>query len=173
MFFIELEYRDKEKNGSSDNTYMRELIHEQKTMLRFHISYPVGNAFILKNRVEYHINKDVPKNGPSCYLIYQDVLYNPENQPFSFAFRYALFDSPKGAVYAYENDVLNAFSIGSFYHKGMRIYLLGKVKLRKKLDINAKIGCTIYSDVNEIGSGLEKIEGNVKTDGKLQLIWKL
>ena len=173
MFFIELEYRDKEKNGSSDNTYMRELIHEQKTMLRFHISYPVGNDFILKNRVEYHINKDVPKNGTSCYLIYQDILYNPENQPFSFAFRYALFDSPKGAVYAYENDVLNSFSIGSFYHKGMRIYLLGKVKLRKKLDINAKIGCTIYSDVNEIGSGLEKIEGNVKTEGKLQLIWKL
>ena len=173
MFFIELEYRDKEKNGSSDNTYMRELIHEQKTMLRFHISYPVGNDFILKNRVEYHINKDVPKNGTSCYLIYQDILYNPENQPFSFAFRYALFDSPKGAVYAYENDVLNSFSIGSFYHKGMRIYLLGKVKLRKKLDINAKIGCTIYRDVNEIGSGLEKIEGNVKTEGKLQLIWKL
>ena len=112
------------------------------------------------------------KNG-TCYLIYQDVLYNPDNQPFSLAFRYALFDSPTGAVYAYENDVLNAFAIGSFYHKGMRIYLLGKVKLRWGLAINAKIGCTIYSDVNEIGSGLERIEGNVKTDGKLQLIWKI
>ena len=112
------------------------------------------------------------KNGTS-YLIYQDILYNPETCPYSFAFRYALFDSPNGAIYAYENDVVNSFSIGSFYHKGMRIYLLGKVKLRWGLAINAKIGCTIYSDVNEIGSGLEKIEGNVKTDGKLQLVWKL
>lgn len=169
LFFIQLKYKKKEKNGSSGNTYMRSLIHEQKTMLRFHITYPVGNDFTLKNRVEYH----VLKNGTSCYLIYQDILYNPENQPFSLAFRYMLFNSPSGAVYAYENDILSSFSIGSFYHKGLRIYLLGKIKLFRKLAINAKIGCTIYDDVNEIGSGLEKIEGNVKTEGKLQLIWKL
>lgn len=173
LFFIELKYRDKEKNGPNENTYMRYLIHERKTSLRFHITYPVGYNFILKNRVEYNVS-DVQNSGTTkSYLIYQDILYNPVNQQFSFAFRYALFNSPSGAVYAYENDVLNSFSIGSFYHKGMRIYLLGKVKLRCRLAINAKIGCTIYSDVNEIGSGLEKIEGNVKTDGKLQLVWKL
>ncbi len=172
LFFIQLRYKDKEKNGPSDNSYMRYLIHERKMSLRFHVTYPVGDNFILKNRVEFSKDMNATKNG-TCYLIYQDVLYNPDNQPFSLAFRYALFDSPTGAVYAYENDVLNAFAIGSFYHKGMRIYLLGKVKLRWGLAINAKIGCTIYSDVNEIGSGLERIEGNVKTDGKLQLIWKI
>ncbi|MBQ2188929.1 MAG: hypothetical protein II401_10305 [Bacteroidales bacterium] len=173
LFFIELRYKDKEKNGSSENIYMRELIHERKMSLRFHIAYHIGYNFTLKNRVEYNINNTGYETGVSSYLIYQDILYNPENQPFSFAFRYALFDSPSGAVYAYENDVLNSFSIGSFYHKGMRIYLLGKVKLRWGLSVNAKIGSTIYSDVNEIGSGLERIEGNVKTDGKLQLVWKL
>ena len=172
LFFIQLKYKDKEKNGSSENTYMRSLIHDRKISLRFHVTYPVGNDFTLKNLVEYIINNDVPKNG-ICYLIYQDILYNPESQPYSLAFRYALFDSPTGAVYTYENDILNSFSIGSFYHKGIRIYLLGKIKLRCRLAINAKIGCTVYSDVNEIGSGLEKIEGNVKTDGKLQLVWKL
>ena len=172
LFFIQLQYKDKEKNGSSENTYMRNIIHDRKISFRFHVIYPIGNDFTLKNRVEYIVNKDVPKNG-TCYLIYQDVLYNPENQPFSLAFRYALFDSPIGAVYAYENDVLNAFAIGSFYHKGMRIYLLGKIKLRWGFAINVKIGCTIYSEVNEIGSGLEKIDGNVKTDGKLQLVWKI
>lgn len=172
LFFIQLRYNDKEKNGPGENTYMRYLIHERKMSLRFHVTYPVGNNFILKNRVEFSKNLDKSKNGTS-YLIYQDVLYNPENQSFSFAFRYALFDSPNGAVYAYENDILNSFAIGSFYHKGMRIYLLGKVKLRWGVAINAKIGCTFYTDVNEIGSGLELIEGNLKTDGKLQLVWKL
>ena len=165
LFFIQLRYIDKEKNGSAENTYMRYLVHERKTMVRFHVTYPVSNGLLLKNRVEYHTN--------NSYLVYQDILYNPDNHPFSIAFRYALFDSPRGAVYAYENDILNAFSIGGLYHKGMRIYLLGKVKLRYGIAVNAKIGCTIYSDVNEIGSGLERIEGNVKTDGKLQLVWKL
>lgn len=172
LFFIQLRYNDKEKNGPGENTYMRYLIHERKMSLRFHVTYPVGNNFILKNRVEFSKNLDKSKNGTS-YLIYQDVLYNPENKSFSFAFRYALFDSPNGAVYAYENDILNSFAIGSFYHKGLRIYLLGKVKLRWGVAINAKIGCTFYTDVNEIGSGLELIEGNLKTDGKLQLVWKL
>ena len=172
LFFIELKYKDKEKNGPDENTYMRELIHERKMTLRFHITYPVGYNFTLKNRVEYNIDNVQNDDATKSYLIYQDILYNPENKPFSFAFRYALFDSQSGAVYAYENDVLNLFSIGSFYHKGMRIYLLGKVRLRCGLAINAKIGCTVYSDVNEIGSGLELIEGNVKTDGKLQLVWK-
>ena len=172
LFFIQLRYKDKEKNGPNENTYMRGLIHDRKMSFRFHVIYPVGTDITLKNRVEYIVNKDVQRNG-TCYLIYQDILYNPESRPYSFAFRYALFDSPTGAVYAYENDILNAFAIGSFYHKGMRIYLLGKVKLRWGLAINAKIGCTIYSDINEIGSGLEKIDGNVKTDGKLQMIWKL
>lgn len=172
LFFIQLRYNDKEKNGPGENTYMRYLIHERKMSLRFHVTYPVGNNFILKNRVEFSKNLDISKNGTS-YLIYQDVLYNPENQSFSFAFRYALFDSQNGAVYAYENDILNSFAIGSFYHKGLRIYLLGKVKLRWGVAINAKIGCTFYTDLNEIGSGLELIEGNLKTDGKLQLVWKL
>ena len=172
LFFIQLRYKDKEKNGSSENTYMRDLVHERKLSLKFHVTYPVGNAFLLKNCVQLSKNKDVLKNG-TCYLIYQDILYNPENKPFSVAFRYALFDSPIGAVYMYENDVLNAFAIGSFYHKGMRIYMLGKVRLRSRLSLNAKLGYTVYSDVNEIGSGLEKIDGNVKTEGKLQMILKL
>ena len=151
---------------------MRYLVHDRKFSLRIHATYPVGNDFILKNCVEFCKNKDVPKSS-TCYLIYQDVLYNPENKVISFAFRYALFDSPIGAVYAYENDILNSFSIGSLYHKGKRIYFLCKVKLRKMLVINAKIAWTIYDDINEIGSGLEKIEGNVKADAKIQLVLKL
>ena len=172
LIIIKLRYSDKEKNGPNENTYMRYLVHDRKFSLRFHATYPVGNDFILKNCVEFCKNKYVPKSS-TCYLIYQDVLYNPENKVISFAFRYALFDSPIGAVYAYENDILNSFSIGSLYHKGKRIYFLCKVKLRKMLTINAKIAWTIYDDINEIGSGLEKIEGNVKADAKIQLVLKL
>ena len=63
--------------------------------------------------------------------------------------------------------------VGGLNHKGMRIYLLAKAKLFRRLSVNAKIGSTIYSDIDEIGSGLEKIEGNVKTEAKLQIIWKI
>lgn len=173
LFFIQLSYKDKEKNGSSENTYTRKLVHERKTMLRFHISYPVTETFLLKNRAEFHINNTEYQAIAKSFLIYQDIVYNHKVKPISLSFRYALFDSPDGSVYAYENDVLYSFSIGSLNHKGMRLYLVGKVKIAKIVSINAKIGCTIYSDIDEIGTGLEMIEGNVKTDGKIQLIVKL
>lgn len=173
LFFIELKYKDKEINGSSKSTYMRKLANERKKMLRFHITYPIGESFTLKNRAEYHIIKTDLEQTTKSYLIYQDIIFNPTEKPVNLSFRYALFDSPVGAVYAYENDVLYSFSIGSMYHKGMRMYLVAKYKFSKILSLYAKIGCTIYSDINEIGSDLEKIEGNVKTDGKLQMILKL
>ena len=165
LFVLNLRYKDKEKNGPGDNVYMRQLIHDRKWSLRFHITYPVGEAFMLKNSVEYDFSLS--------YLIYQDIQYKPDGGPFSLAFRYTLFDSPEGMIYAYENDILDAFSTGGLSHKGIRIYLLVKAKILKKLSVNAKIGTTVYSDIDEIGSGLELIEGNVKTDAKLQLIWKI
>lgn len=165
LLVIRLRYKDKEKNGPNDGVFMRPLTHERSWSLRFHIVYPAGDSFLLKNYVEYDLDKS--------YLIYQDIQYKPDHKPFSLAFRYTLFNCLSGMLYAYENDVLNAFSIGGLNHKGMRIYLLAKVKLFRQLSVNAKIGSTIYSDINEIGSGLEKIEGNVKTEAKLQIIWKI
>ena len=55
----------------------------------------------------------------------------------------------------------------------MRMYAVGRAMLNKKLTINAKIGATIYHDIDEIGSGLEKIEGNIKCDATIQMILKL
>lgn len=173
LFFIELRHKNKEKNGSGEAIYMRKLIHERKTMLRFHITYPIGESLILKNRAEYHINKTDYQSNTNSFLIYQDVMYSPVERPISFVFRYALFDSPDGSVYAYENDVLYSFSISSMNHQGMRLYLLAKLKFAKIVSLNAKIGCTIYNDINDIGSDLEKIDGNVKADVKLQMIIKL
>lgn len=173
LFLIELRHKDKEVNGSSEMTYMRKLVHERKTMLRVHITYPIGESVTLKNRAECHFNRTDYKSCSKSYLIYQDIIYNPPEKSINLSFRYALFDSPVGAIYAYENDVLYSFSIGSMYHKGMRMYLVAKYNFSKIASLNAKIGCTIYSDIDEISSGLEKIEGKVKTDGKLQVILKL
>ena len=55
----------------------------------------------------------------------------------------------------------------------MRFYLLGKVKLFNSLTLYARIGRTIYSDRDVVGSGLTQIEGNHKTDLKVEAVWKL
>ena len=68
--------------------------------------------------------------------------------------------------------MLYSFSVPAFYGKGMRIYLMGKAKLFNALTLYARIGRTIYSDRDAIGSGLTLIEGYHKTDLKVEIVWK-
>ena len=74
-------------------------------------------------------------------------------------------------MYAYENDVLYAFAVGGLSGKGVRTYLVGKVKAFNQIQISGKVGFTFYDDKTVIGSGLETIENHWRGDGKLQIVW--
>ena len=170
LLFIEYRNKSKMKN-CNDNVFQKYLIEEKSNMLRFHASYSLSDAITLKNRVEYHFNKSNNKKNNS-YLIYQDIIYNPKEKPYNIAFRYELFNAEKGSVYAYENDVLYAFAVGGLSGKGIRTYLVGKIKLYN-IQISGKIGFTFYDNKDVIGSGLETIDNNWCGDGKIQLIWTI
>ncbi|MGN0032341.1 MAG: helix-hairpin-helix domain-containing protein [Candidatus Limimorpha sp.] len=173
LFYIQLKYKAKETNHYDYNTYTKKNSKESKSVFRIHASYTIGDRITCRNRAEYHISDTEEEVPEHSYLIYQDISYHSIQRPYSFDFRYAVFDSPSGAVYTYESDVSNTFASTGFYHKGIRIYLVGKATIYNKLNINAKVGITIYSDVDEIGSGLEKIDGNIKSDATIQMILKL
>lgn len=172
LFFIEYRNRKKMKNTSRNDVYQRFLIEEKYNMFRIHAAYLITNNITLKNRVEYHFNNNEDGDYNS-YLLYQDILYNPIDKQYSLAFRYELFNAEKGSVYAYENDVLYSFAVGGLSGKGIRAYLVGKIKLFNQIQITGKIGVTIYDNKTEIGSGLETIYNNWRSDCKLQLIWSI
>lgn len=172
LFFIEYRNKSKTKNTTNKNIFQKYLIEDKSNMIRFHASYSLSKHITLKNRIEYHFNKDENGNNYS-YLIYQDILYNPEEKSYNLAFRYELFNAKKGSVYAYENDVLYAFAVGGLSGKGIRTYIVSKIKPYEKLQISGKIGFTFYDNKNTIGSGLEEIENNWRGDGKLQIIWSI
>jgi hypothetical protein len=170
LLFIEFRNKIKMKNTSNDNVFQKFLIDEKFNMIRFHATYNITNNITLKNRTEYHFNfyEDGKKNS---YLIYQDIIYKPYGKTYDLAFSYELFNAEQGSVYAYENDILYAFAVGGLSDKGIRTYLVGKTKLFNNLQISGKIGVTFYNNKVEIGSGLETIENNYRTDGKIQMIW--
>lgn len=171
LFFLEYRNKNKMKNTGTSETFQKYLIEEKNNMIRFHASYNLSERISLKNRIEYHFNKYEEGNYNS-YLIYQDIIYNSNEKKYSIAFRYELFNAEKGNLYAYENDVLYAFAVNSLSAKGIRTYIVGKIKFWERLQLSSKIGFTFYDDKEEIGSGLEAIEGKWKGDGKLQMIWR-
>ena len=173
--YLQLRSKTKMKNSTDGQVFSHYPIFYTKNSVRFNISYKIGRDFTAGNKAEYaHYHNEDGTNEHGYYLC-QDIAFKPEEKPYSLTFRYALFDAKdyNARIYAYENDVLYSFSVPALYGKGMRIYLLGKVKLFNALTLYARIGRTIYSDRDEIGSGLTLIEGNHKTDLKVEAIWKL
>ncbi len=173
--FLQLRSKTKMKNSTDGMVFTHYPILYTKNAIRFNINYAIGRDFQCSNKAEYAHYRNDDGSNEHGYFLCQDIAYKPEDKPYSLTLRYAIFDAKdyNARIYTYENDVLYSFSVPALYGKGMRIYLLGKVKPFNALTLYARIGRTIYSDRDMIGSGLTLIEGNHKTDLKVEAIWKL
>lgn len=173
--YLQFRSKTKMKNSTDGQVFTHYPIFYTKNSVRFNINYKIGRDFTAGNKAEYAHYRNDDGSNEHGYFLCQDIAYKPEDKPYSLTFRYALFDAQdyNARIYAYENDVLYSFSVPALYGKGMRVYLLGKLKLINALTLYARIGRTIYSDRDQIGSGLTLIEGNHKTDLKVEVIWKL
>ncbi|MDB4533742.1 helix-hairpin-helix domain-containing protein [Vicingaceae bacterium] len=174
--YIRIREKDKQENTALDLTEgIDYLVFEKQTNYRFNYSYKISESFKIKGRAEL-VNYDKEESPfETGYLLYQDIVYKPKSSPFSFAFRYGIFDteSYNSRIYAYENDVLYAFSIPAYYNRGTRTYLTVKYKIKRGIDLWLRYGLTYYDNVDVISAGgLEEIQGNHKQVVKAQVRFK-
>lgn len=173
--YIRVRERSKYENTDIDlEDGIDYIVPRKQTSYRYHVSYKISPAFTLKNRVEL-MNVD-HQGSPfeTGYLVYQDVVYQALNSPLQFSLRYGIFetDSYESRIYAYENDVLYAFSIPAYYNRGTRTYLTVRYKIKRGIDVWLRYGLTYYENLDVISSGLEEITGNTKSDVKFQVRFK-
>ena len=153
---------------------MSPVIAQPKQNWRTQINFKISPSLILRNRVEmvwFDIKGREPEKG---YLAYFDLLYKPVLKPYSGNIRVQYFetDGYNSRLYAYENDVLNSFSIPVFYDKGYRYYFNAGYDINKKLTIWLKWAQTLFSNKNLIGSGLDEIKANKKSELRVQISYK-
>lgn len=146
------------------------LVPVKQDNYRFNISYKISRAVTMHSRVEYLTLDKEGSDNENGFLIYQDINVKPMGFPLSFNLRYALFDtkSYNSRIYAYENDVLYYYSIPSFYYRGSRFYINVRYRIVKGIDCWLRYAQTVYSNQKTIGSGLDEIDGNSKSEVKLQ-----
>ena len=168
----------KRSRGRNDNSISNEglkgLSQENLVNYRLHFAYKVTKEIELKSRVEftrYTIGNGQNEDG---LLIYQDLSYKKLSFPLSFSLRYALFDTESfnSRIYAYENDVLYAFSIPAFNGRGTRFYVTTKYRIKRGVDLWVRFAQTYYADRTVVGSGKEAIQGNTRSEIKAQLRFK-
>ncbi len=143
----------------------------KKSNYRMEIQYQINKNISLRNRVEmvqYHEENTAVRYG---YLAYQDINFNPLSSKLSGNMRWALFETDgfDTRIYAYENDVLYGFSIPGFQNKGVRFYINGRYTIKRGLDLWMRYSLTHYNDQTVIGSGLEEIQGNHRSEIKFQI----
>jgi hypothetical protein len=164
-------YRIKNKPLNSRETvpirYLEDVVRQN---YRLHFAYRISPSFQLRNRVEL-IDFRFGQQEEKGYLVYQDIIYRHLASPWALTFRYALFDTDgfDSRIYAYENDVLYAFSFPFYSDKGSRVYLLARYRLNRNIDLQARLAQTLYTNRDVIGSGLDEIQGNTRTEVKAQM----
>jgi len=76
-------------------------------------------------------------------------------------------------IYAYENDVLYAFSVPAYYYNGMRGIVLLNFKLTKKINFWVRFAHTFIGNRSVIGTGLDEINDQNRSEIKIQLRVKI
>lgn len=166
---------EQKEDNTSGNTNTTPLVENfDKSSLRYNLSYRISPELRLKNMIEVNYAKNGSQEATYGFMVSQDISYSFAKIPLSIDLRYEVFDAPDydNRFYTYEKDILYAFSIPMFYGKGSRYYLNLRYEFNKNLAFWFKIGQTSYLDKSTIGSGLEEIEGNTKTDVRFLLRWK-
>ena len=171
-----LQYRKKSKddNFSNENDPKNLIARIDQQRIRYNLSYKATDNIVLRSRLEWSGYKQEYSGTSRGFYLGQDVEFSLPKAPLRFYLRCAIFDTDdyNSRVYAYENDLLYAFSIPSFYDKGSRTYVMAKYSPSKHFDIWIKYGLTQYSDRETVSSGLYEIQGNHKSEVKAQLLVK-
>lgn len=164
----------KQKDSRNDGA-IADLENFTQRNYRIHISYKLSDAFTIKSRLEYVslCGSNSPKeNG---VILYQDLSYQPLSKPIDLTFRYALFqtDSYDSRIYAYESNALYVYSIPSYFYQGSKVYGVVRYSFFKVFDLWIRYGTTLFSNRDSIGTGLEEIKGDRKSDITVQLRVKI
>lgn len=167
-----LRYKSELKQQNTDlDAPINYLDDVKKESYRADVSWKLSKSLGFQNRVEVSQFKKGEPEAEFGYMIYQDISYTPNLSKLTGNLRVAYFNtaSYNSRIYAYEDDVLYNFSFGMYSGKGFRNYLNLKYKLAKRIDVWARYALFIYQGVETVGSGLDEIKGNKKTDVKLQV----
>lgn len=164
----------KQQNPDEGSAY-HHLDKAVKQNYRLEWIWKLNRKFNFQQRTEVSQYQKGIKAKERGYMQYQDISYTPMSSRLSGNLRLAWFktSSYNSRIYAYEDDVLHGAGSAVYSGRGIRTFINVRYRPTTKLDIWLKFSTFIYQDTTVIGSGLDEIEGNKKTELKVQLRYRL
>ena len=127
----------------------------------------------LRSRLQFSSYQQETQPRTNGFLLAQDLNFNLGRR-LALDTRFAIFDTDNydNRQYAYESDVLYAFSIPALSGRGTRTYGVLRYTVSRHLDVWLRAARTFYHDKQDVGSGLEEISGPRRTDVRVQVRWR-
>ncbi len=166
VFYLQIREQAKMRNLSTPSTlYLADTGTKRNLWMRCEINQ---GPWIFRTAIQLsqYMIGSVASGGLG---IAQDLGYR--HRKWSFSFRFALFDTDDydNRLYFYEKDVWLGYSFPAYDGKGIRRYAVLSWKISRRLECWIRWSGTRYFDRTEIGSGAERIPGNMRNDAKFQL----
>ncbi|SMO46756.1 helix-hairpin-helix domain-containing protein [Solitalea koreensis] len=166
-------YRKQEKQGnlSNDESTITPVETIKQENIRIQIEYRISERLSIKNRMDvckYQIGVHPSENG---FAIGLEANYSLFSAKWQLNTRYVLFDTEtyNSRIYANEKDVLYGYSMANYYDTGSRFFINSSFKINKKITYWLRYGIYSYKNKNTIGSGYDEIDGNQRSDIKMQI----
>ena len=159
-------------NYNPDDLTLSPVVAQPRQNWRTQFSYKITPSVTLRSRTDLSWFDKRGEATEKGFLIFADVLFKPMLKPLSGNVRVQYFetDGYNSRLYAYENDLLYSYAIPLFAGKGYRYYLNLNYDVTRKISLWLKLAQTFFPDVQSVGSGLDEINGNRRSEVKFQII---
>ena len=168
--FIRYRYKNKQKDYTDESGEKTTLPYIQQRW-KYQLNYSPSNQWMLKTSIDYvhaHYRHHSSSQG---VMVSQALGHSFGKLPLRLDAHVAWFhtDDYASRISMYEKGLLYGYSFPSFYGKGMRYALLARYEWNSNWVFQIKYALTHYFDRTTIGTALEQINGNVKSDLYLQM----
>jgi hypothetical protein len=170
-FILRLRIRKKEINVKDEARPVNILEEDHSMSIRFQTDWNISNSLKLKTLFDWLRNKNWNSSPAYGYSFSQSVSLKPLIKHLSLSAAYSLFDtdSYNERIYNYENDVAYGYSVPAYSGNGLRFLVQAEWAVCKTILFSIRYGQSWYNEVNTIGTGLDLIKGNTKSELTTQL----
>lgn len=160
----------KPMNDNPDAQTLNPVVIHSTQAWRTEFSYKLSSRVSLRTRVEMKWYDKRAADAENGFLLYTDVSYKPRFRHISgiAGFQYFETDGYNSRFYTFQHDVSYSFSAPVNYGKGYMYYFNFKYNLSRQYSIALRYSQSLYLGKSSIGTGLDEIPGNKKTEVKFQ-----
>lgn len=174
MFTLRLRNKYWQENAAITDASAKKIAGVSRSNVRVEARYTLGK-FQCGNRVEYCFYFKEYEGNSAGWMIYHDILYKAPKSRLDASMRISYFDTEDfdSGIYSVERNFMSVYGATLLHYKGLRAYFNSRIKISRNVVISFRYSRSHYLNRETVGSGNDLIDGNVRSDYRLQLSYKI